>query len=156
MIGNLLPKDLFWRAHGSRRNQAVLFWMISWNCLPLLHLLVLLWFYQLTFKYSNKKCIVYTLSTTAIWGTLSSEACLWESSGSHYTLGFLLLFFWFYLFIYLFIWLRLVLVAALGLFVAAREIFLVVACGLLVVAFRDLVPWLGIEPRPPALGAWRL
>ena len=35
--------------------------------------------------------------------------------------------------------------------------FLVAACGLLVVAcMRDLVPQPGIEPGPPALGAWSL
>ena len=43
--------------------------------------------------------------------------------------------------IYLF-WLPLVLVAACGLFVAA--------------CMRDLVPQPGIEPGPPALGAWSL
>ena len=39
----------------------------------------------------------------------------------------------------------------------ASEIFLVVACGLLIVAgMWDLVPRPGIEPRASALGAWSL
>ena len=33
---------------------------------------------------------------------------------------------------------------------------LVEACKLLVVAMLALVPWPGIKPRPPALGAWSL
>ena len=90
-----------------------------------------------------------------------------------------------YLFIYLFIWLRQVLVAACRIFVVACRIFScgmwdlsLVACGIfqlqhagsLVVACRifscsrqtlscgmwDLVPWPGIKPGPPALGAWSL
>ena len=59
--------------------------------------------------------------------------------------------FFFLIFIYLF-WLYRVLVAVRGIF-----FFLVAACGLLVAACMwDLVPWPGIEPRPPALGAWSL
>ena len=71
-----------------------------------------------------------------------------------------------YLFI-LFIWLRQVLVAAYGLFLAVCRIFsygmwdvqlqhvgsLVGACGIFSCGMQDLVPWPGIEPRPPALGA---
>ena len=56
------------------------------------------------------------------------------------------LFFIFLIFIYLF-WLCWVLVAVHGLLVAA--------CGLLVAAcMQDLVTQPGIEPGPPALGAW--
>ena len=47
--------------------------------------------------------------------------------------------------IYLFIWLCCVLVVARGIFVAECAIF---SCGT-----WDLVPWPGIEPGPPALGA---
>ena len=43
--------------------------------------------------------------------------------------------------IYLFTWLCCVLVVVSG----------ILSCGM-----RDVVPWPGIEPRPPALGAWRL
>ena len=46
--------------------------------------------------------------------------------------------------IYLFIWLCQVLVVAQGIFVALCRIF---SCGM-----WDLVPWPGMEPRPPALG----
>ena len=49
--------------------------------------------------------------------------------------------FFFFLNIYLFIWLLLVLVVACGIF----------SCGM-----WDLVPWPGIEPGPPALGAQSL
>ena len=80
--------------------------------------------------------------------------------------------------IYLFIWLRRVLVAAHGIFIAACSIFvaacrilscslqdlfwlrraetLVAACATLSCGMWDLVPWPGIEPRPPALGAQSL
>ena len=47
---------------------------------------------------------------------------------------------------YLFIWLHRVLVAACGLLAAVCEL-LVAAC------MWELVPWPGIKPRPPALGA---
>ena len=61
-----------------------------------------------------------------------------------------LLFFLFLKNIYLFI------LAAPGLSCGMR-IFLVAACGLLVVACtRDLVPRPGIEPGPPELEAWSL
>ena len=55
-------------------------------------------------------------------------------------------------FIYLFIWLSWVLVVVCGIFVATCRIF---SCGMraLSCSMRDLVPWPGIEPRPPALGA---
>ena len=33
---------------------------------------------------------------------------------------------------------------------------LVVACGIFSCDMRDLVPCVGIEPGPPALGAWSL
>ena len=57
-------------------------------------------------------------------------------------------FFFFLIFIYLFR-LRQVLVAARGIFITA--------CGILVAACMwDLVPWPGIKPGPPALGAWSL
>ena len=45
---------------------------------------------------------------------------------------------------------------------ALRKIFLwllwvlVAACGILSCGVWDLAPWLGIKPRPPALGAWSL
>ena len=56
-----------------------------------------------------------------------------------------------YLSIYLSIWLCRVLVAACGVF------FLAVARELLIVACMwDLVPWPGIKPGPPALGAQSL
>ena len=68
------------------------------------------------------------------------------------------------IFIYLFIYL-----AALGIFVAMCEIFVAayeifscslqtLSCGIrtLSCGMWDLVPWAGIEPRPPALGAWSL
>ena len=67
-----------------------------------------------------------------------------------------------YLFIYLFTWLHWVLAAAHGIFVAACEI-LTAACGIfswgmqaLCCGLQDLVPWPGIKPGPPALGAWSL
>ena len=56
---------------------------------------------------------------------------------------------------YLFIWLRRVLVVAHGTFVAMCRIFScsmwALSCGM-----RDLVPWPGIKPTPPALVAQRL
>ena len=58
--------------------------------------------------------------------------------------SFFFFFFWFfniYLFIYLHIWLYQVLVVARGIFSGGMW---------------NLVPWPGIEPRPPALGAWSL
>ena len=58
------------------------------------------------------------------------------------------IFFFKYLFIYLFMWLHRVLVAAHGIFIAV--------CGLLRCGMQDLVPWPGIEPWTPALGAWSL
>ena len=59
---------------------------------------------------------------------------------------------WFLKKIYLlFIWLCRVLVAARGIFVATCRIFVVV-CGIFSCGMRDLVPWPGMEPRPPALG----
>ena len=48
---------------------------------------------------------------------------------------------WIQKYIYLFIWLHQVLVAA---------------CGIISCSMWDLVPWPGIEPRPPALGTWSL
>ena len=70
------------------------------------------------------------------------------------------LFILFLKFIYLFIWLLCVLVAARGIFVEGS---LVEACGIFSCGMRtlscsvwDLVPWPGIEPGPPALGAWSL
>ena len=57
----------------------------------------------------------------------------------------------FYLFTYLFIWLHRVLVAARGTFSCGMRIFLVVARGVFSCGMWDLVPWPGIEPRPPAL-----
>ena len=45
-------------------------------------------------------------------------------------------------------WLHRVLVAAHGIFIAV--------CGLLRCGMQDLVPWPGIEPWTPALGAWSL
>lgn len=51
-------------------------------------------------------------------------------------------------FIYLFIWLYRVSVAALWIFSCSTWM---VSC-----VMPDLVPWPGIEPRPPALGAWSL
>ena len=60
------------------------------------------------------------------------------------------------LFIYLFIWLLRVLVAARGIFTAARGVFLIAACGIFFLIFsrgmRDLVPGPGIKPGRPALG----
>ena len=53
------------------------------------------------------------------------------------------------IFIYLFIWLPWVLVAA-GRLLSCGMQLLVVAC------MWDLVPWPGIKPGPPALGAWCL
>ena len=50
--------------------------------------------------------------------------------------------------IYLFIWLCWVLVVAHGIFIAA--------CGISHCGMQDLVPWPGIKPEPPALGAQRL
>ena len=54
--------------------------------------------------------------------------------------------------IYLFIWLCRILVAACGIFIAACGIF---SCGMwtLSCSVWDLVPWPGIEPGLPALGA---
>ena len=64
-----------------------------------------------------------------------------------------------YLFVCLF-WLHRVLVVALGIFVVARGIFrcgmwdlLVEACRIFSCGMWDLLPWPGIEPGPPALGA---
>ena len=64
--------------------------------------------------------------------------------------------------IYLFIWLRWVLVATYGTFIATCRIF-VAPCGIFSCGMRtlsrsmwDLVPWPGIEPGPPASGAWSL
>ena len=58
---------------------------------------------------------------------------------------------------YLFICLRQVLVADLwsSIFVVACGIF---SCYMQILSCRmwDLVPWPGIEPKPPALGAWSL
>ena len=55
---------------------------------------------------------------------------------------------------YLFIWLRWVSVAARGIFVAMCGIF---SCGKRALScWMQLAPWPGIEPRPPALGAWSL
>ena len=57
------------------------------------------------------------------------------------------------MFIYLF---NLFISAVPGLSCNMRDL-LVAACRLLVAAcMQDLVPWPGIEPRPPALGAWSL
>ena len=57
--------------------------------------------------------------------------------------------------IYLFIWLFRVLVAACRIFVVVYGIFSCVlwtlSCGM-----WDLVPWSGIEPGSPALGAWSI
>ena len=60
----------------------------------------------------------------------------------------LLHFFFFFFNIYLFIWLHRVSVAVGGL----------LSCGMwtLSCGMRDLVPWPGIEPGPPALGVWSL
>ena len=49
-----------------------------------------------------------------------------------------------------------VLVAACGIFVAACGIFLVMAWEIFSCGMQDLVPRPGIEPGPPALGAWSL
>ena len=57
-----------------------------------------------------------------------------------------------FIFIYLFIWLHQVLVAACGIFLATCGIF---NCGMWTL-MQDLVPWPGIEPWPPALGAQSL
>ena len=65
-----------------------------------------------------------------------------------------LFFFNMYLFL-LFIWLLWVLVATRRIFIAACRIF---SCGVwaLSCGMWDLVHWPGIEPTPPALGAWSL
>ena len=68
----------------------------------------------------------------------------------------LIILFFKYLFIIYLFWLCWVLVAAHGIFVVACGL-LVAACRLLVAACMwDLVPQPGIEPGPPALGAWSL
>ena len=63
------------------------------------------------------------------------------------------IYFFKYLFIYL--WLCRVLVVAHGIFVAACGLL---SCGrrALSCGVQDLVPQPGIEPWPPALGAWSL
>ena len=63
-----------------------------------------------------------------------------------------------YIFIFIFIYLAVLglsLVAAWRTFVVASGIFFVFTCGkrTLSCGMWDLVPWPGIEPRPPALGA---
>ena len=74
-----------------------------------------------------------------------SECFLWifSISNTSHCMGHIDFFFFN---IYLFIWLHRVLVAARGIFLAACRIFLA-AC------MWDLVPWPGIKPGPPALGA---
>ena len=57
--------------------------------------------------------------------------------------------------IYLFIWPHWVLVVVHGTLVAACGIF-IAACGIFSCGMRDLIPWPGMEPGPPALGAWSL
>ena len=67
----------------------------------------------------------------------------------------LVIFFFFFFNVYLSIWLCQVLVAARRIFVAACGIF---SCGMwsLSCVMWDLGLWPGIEPGPPALGAWSL
>ena len=64
-------------------------------------------------------------------------------------------FLWFFKIYFIFIWLCWVLVASCGIFVAACGIF---SCGMraLSCGMQDLVPWPGMEPGSPALGAWSL
>ena len=117
-----------------------------------------------------------------LWGqVLALTLPNWKSWKRSWTLSFSLSLF---KNIYLFIWLRQVLVVARGIFVAACGIFvaacgifvavcgifscgiwdlLVAACGIFSCGMRtlscgmwDLVPWPGIEPRPPALGVQSL
>ena len=61
----------------------------------------------------------------------------------------------FFFFKYLFIWLCWVLVETCGIFVVACGILSwgmwALSCGV-----WDIVPWPGIKPGPPALGAWSL
>ena len=65
---------------------------------------------------------------------------------------------------FFFFWFCRVLVAAHGLLSCSRRASLLRLAGSLVVAYEllvaacvwDLVPWPGIKPRPPALGAWSL
>ena len=70
---------------------------------------------------------------------------------------FILFFFGKYLFIYLLIYL-----AAPGLSCGMQDLhchvqdLLVAACGISSCSMQDLVLWPGLEPRPPALGAWSL
>ena len=65
------------------------------------------------------------------------------------------IFFLFFFNIYLFIWLPQVLVAACGIFSCSMW---TLRCGMLAFSCSMwiLVPWPGIEPGPPALGAWSL
>ena len=84
----------------------------------------------------------------------SLQLQLWEVMGTEHSLPpFIYLCIFKYLFIYL---------AAPGLSCGTWDLhcgmrdLLVVACELFSCSMWDLVPWPGIEPGPPALGAWSL
>ena len=83
--------------------------------------------------------------------TIIYHICCYFFPVYHLSFNFLYSFFFFFN-IYLFIWLHRVLVAARGVLVAARGI-LVAACGIFSCGMWDLVPWPGIKPGPPELGA---
>ena len=82
-------------------------------------------------------CFWRTLRSSALCLWICCSLCLWP-----------LPFFQFLnLYIYIFIWLHWVLASANGIFKSMRTL-----CW----GMWDLVPWSGIEPGPPALGAWSL
>ena len=90
----------------------------------------------------------FLISEATVW-TWNPEEEKQEKRTVHLSLSFFLIF------IYVFVWLCWVLVVACRIFVAACGIF---SCSIqtLSCSMWDLVPWPGIEPRPPALWAWSL
>ena len=94
--------------------------------------------------------VLIFISLMISWTLNTFSSTCWPSVHHHWKNSYSDPLPFFKVFIYLFIWLHQILVVS-HLLLSCRQVgSLVVAC------MWDLVPWPGIEPRPPALGAWNL